>query len=571
MPRCKCQEVCFCSLELDADETCLSLTGAGTGDDPYTLLGVIDPDVANEVECRPNGLWMGRDDNVADTDCIDLTTVEQPGIASKILTADFIISPDACNVLECLPPGDDPDIDSAGLWARPGPQEWCWCLTPASPDGQLIGPGEVEMLGPEPDEETEDNGLRFTIIEPGCYRLILKGEVYLAWTPNQAPGTVGASVQVGISPVSPFDNCLFVDPEFGEYIYQYAVCDPAAWRTLYRIGGVLAPDETQHIPFMASFDYTITDALAPTVIQPRIVVGNIGTGPTDLRVTGGTAKVIMGSPPAHQLGDNNCSSCYGYSKTGTFYSVPNTTTTASTTTTTTGGAGLFLNMGEAGINPGWVMRCDPGTGTVIVPRRYDWGTQAFNGEAMTSDPVAGLLYHIGGGGGGPLMSVDPNTLATGSVAIGPPTGPPLGMAWDGTDVWLSDANAILYSITLAGAVTTVGTMDERMPGIEWIGATLWAVNRDCSLLYEIDSSDGSTLATTPITFVSGPQTPDFAHGLAYDGADLYISYALPETGFGNYRRRLGVIDTSNGELADVGQFTNAGNPGGWQVSDLAFL
>jgi hypothetical protein len=571
LPRCKCQEECFCTVEVDEDEDCLTISGAGTGADPYVLLGVIDPDVSNELECRGNGLWMGRDDNVVDTDCITLDTEEQPGFPYKNLTANFVISPDDCNVVECLPSGDDAEIDAAGLYARPGPQEWCWCLTPESASGQLIGPGIVEMLGPEPDAETEDNGLRFTIVEPGCYRLILKGEINLAWTPNQASGELGVNVIPSITPVSPFDNCRFVDPEFGEYIYQYAVCEPAAWRTLYRIGGGPSPDETHSVPFMASFDYTITDALAPTVIQPILRVTNLSSGPTDLRVTGGTMKVILGSPPAHQLGDNNCSSCYGYTKTGTYYYVLQTTTTESTTTATTGGAGLFLNMGEGGVNPGWVQRCDPGTGTVIVPRRYDWGTQGFDGEAMTSDPVAGLLYHMGSGLG-PLMWVDPNTLIPGSIATTLPIGNPLGLAFDGTDVWMSDSFDGLSSITVAGGVvTTVGFMDERMTGIEWIGATLWAVNRDCSLLYEIDSSDGSTLSTTPITFVSGPQTPGWAHGLAYDGADLYISYALTEVGFGNWRRRLGIIDVTNGEITDIGQFTTGANPGGWQVSDLAFL
>jgi len=95
MARCGCAQDCLCTF-IDGD--CTTFAGSGSVASPFQINVEIDPDLDNQIECRPAGLFTESSVTVLDTNCIDLGgsgTVVDP------LTADPIISPDIGNTLEC--------------------------------------------------------------------------------------------------------------------------------------------------------------------------------------------------------------------------------------------------------------------------------------------------------------------------------------------------------------------------------------------------------------------------------------------------------------------------------------
>lgn len=101
MGRCGCASECLCSL---AGSACISVTGSGSVATPYTVAPIVDPDPANTLECREDGLFAGAAASLVfgETDCITLSgtgTVLDPIVAAPV------IDPDPTNVLSCGPDG----------------------------------------------------------------------------------------------------------------------------------------------------------------------------------------------------------------------------------------------------------------------------------------------------------------------------------------------------------------------------------------------------------------------------------------------------------------------------------
>lgn len=101
-----------------------------------------------------------------------------------------------------------------------------------------------------------------------------------------------------------------------------------------------------------------------------------------------------------------------------------------------------------------------------------------------------------------------------------PPGPPTGIAYDGTYLWISVASqAKLYRLTESGDVVD----QYSSPGTNPWGLTygdreyLWHVDRDTQTAYKIDIHTGNTVSSFSTTsFASDPV------GIAYDGWHLHI-------------------------------------------------
>lgn len=112
MARCGCSSSCLCSL---AGTDCVTVTGAGTADNPYTITIVIDPAEDNLIECTEDGLRVSATTTieVGSTDCIELTglgTEEDPVVASPRLDVDDT------NLLTCGPDGLFANPVGAAIW-----------------------------------------------------------------------------------------------------------------------------------------------------------------------------------------------------------------------------------------------------------------------------------------------------------------------------------------------------------------------------------------------------------------------------------------------------------------------
>ena len=126
-----------------------------------------------------------------------------------------------------------------------------------------------------------------------------------------------------------------------------------------------------------------------------------------------------------------------------------------------------------------------------------------------------------------------------------PSSWPCGLAWDGSDLWLSDNESdSFYRLTTEGVVEVAYPLFDSHPspaGMTFIGDKLWMVDENTSTLYQVDPATGAALKSFGL--------PDTAHdasswGLAWDGAHLWHS----EYAHGNIYE----LDTTDGSV--ISQF-----------------
>ena len=94
MARCGCSSTCVCSM---GNGTCTTASGDGSVSTPYVVSVVVDPAVANILECGASGLLVELETD--DTACIDLSGT---GTALSPLAATPVISGAVNgNILSC--------------------------------------------------------------------------------------------------------------------------------------------------------------------------------------------------------------------------------------------------------------------------------------------------------------------------------------------------------------------------------------------------------------------------------------------------------------------------------------
>jgi glutamine cyclotransferase len=112
-----------------------------------------------------------------------------------------------------------------------------------------------------------------------------------------------------------------------------------------------------------------------------------------------------------------------------------------------------------------------------------------------------------------------------------PSSWPCGLAWDGTDLWLTDNESdSLYRLSMEGVVEAVFPLPDsaRSPaGMTWIGDNLWMVDENTARLFELDTATMQPLKTFRLPDSIYPDAASW--GVAWDGAHLWHSqYARGE-------------------------------------------
>jgi len=108
-----------------------------------------------------------------------------------------------------------------------------------------------------------------------------------------------------------------------------------------------------------------------------------------------------------------------------------------------------------------------------------------DGEALAFNPADGLLYHSSGNFFGTIIfeSIDPVTLATSDIPIGPPLTQGQVQAltyWpsQGELLWKhTETPGPLYRVTTSGAATLLGNMDHQAKGLAFVGIGLGCPDR----------------------------------------------------------------------------------------------
>ena len=102
-------------------------------------------------------------------------------------------------------------------------------------------------------------------------------------------------------------------------------------------------------------------------------------------------------------------------------------------------------------------------------------------------------------------------------------GRPNGMAWDGTFLWVGEESGRIYKMTTTGdTIRSIPppvyySYDPR--GLAFDGQHLWVAYQSSGLIYEVDTTDGSVIASYPAPgHVAGSR---FQQGLACDGHFLW--------------------------------------------------
>jgi len=104
-----------------------------------------------------------------------------------------------------------------------------------------------------------------------------------------------------------------------------------------------------------------------------------------------------------------------------------------------------------------------------------------DGEALADNPDDALLYHASGFVAEVFEAVDPGTTAvTGIPTSGDPYFGGIALSYEESGVFLlSDTESVLYRITTAGVVTTIGTLDHLPKGIAIIPGQACTTGAEC--------------------------------------------------------------------------------------------
>jgi hypothetical protein len=97
-----------------------------------------------------------------------------------------------------------------------------------------------------------------------------------------------------------------------------------------------------------------------------------------------------------------------------------------------------------------------------------------------------------------------------------------GMTWDGTNLWIDVFGGGAYRIdpSTGGTVSSISTpaVSSRYPlGLAWDGSHLWESEAQANTIFELDPSTGGTLA-------SFPAPGNFPTGLAFIGSNIWVTH-----------------------------------------------
>ena len=177
-----------------------------------------------------------------------------------------------------------------------------------------------------------------------------------------------------------------------------------------------------------------------------------------------------------------------------------------------------------------------------------------DGETIGYNPDDDLLYHASGISTDDRFWESIDVFTRTIVASGQLTGPEVSdestaMVYNpSTGRFLVAERGLhkLFDVTLGGAATQIGTVPEILKGLAFIGPTLYGAARGSDSLYELDPSNGSTIASTVVSLDGG----------AIAGMNGLATHPLTGELWGVFRRGsdrlLGTVDPATGVVASVG-------------------
>jgi len=151
-----------------------------------------------------------------------------------------------------------------------------------------------------------------------------------------------------------------------------------------------------------------------------------------------------------------------------------------------------------------------------------------DGEALGFNPADGLLYHASGNFFGTLIfeSIDPGTLTTVDIPIGPPLTQGQVQAltyWpsQGELLWKhTETPGPLYRVTTSGMATFLGNMDHQPKGLSFVGVGLGCPDRVRVLI----NGNGNVTA-------SGISCPGTCEQTFANGSNLVLTAVAPVAGW----------------------------------------
>jgi hypothetical protein len=120
--------------------------------------------------------------------------------------------------------------------------------------------------------------------------------------------------------------------------------------------------------------------------------------------------------------------------------------------------------------------------------------------------------------GGNIIEVDVDSGAILRVLPFPRGRMPLGMDYDGQDLWIvnarmSDTDSLVRVSTQDGRIlASIPTPGPEAAGVAWDGKSLWHTDQSTDLLYELEPTSGAVLSQFELPIGT-------AHGIAYDPQD----------------------------------------------------
>lgn len=121
-----------------------------------------------------------------------------------------------------------------------------------------------------------------------------------------------------------------------------------------------------------------------------------------------------------------------------------------------------------------------------------------------------------------------------------PTSNPWGLAFDGTNFWISDHNSgkIFKSSPTGQTVDSIEVVNSKITGLSFVNDTLWALNTNIvkytiintssypvySALYKIDKSNGNKVDSIEIIGTATNLRSGDLWGLEFNNGKFYVSY-----------------------------------------------
>jgi len=160
----------------------------------------------------------------------------------------------------------------------------------------------------------------------------------------------------------------------------------------------------------------------------------------------------------------------------------------------------------------------------------------------------------------PAYSMDPSDYDI--IRSFPSPGPsPVGLAWDGEYLWVSDDSTdTIYKVSsLDGSV--VSSFDS--PGsdpkdLAWDGTNLWAVEGTEVTMYKLNPASGDTLTSIHLDIYNpGGDWTITLYGLAWDGSHLFYSYIITKDGSISFSNKIQRINPQTKEIDEYDLFATA--------------